>query len=96
MTETIHRTWSWIQEDYRSYPLRFAAEFVAWIVSVVVAIVMAVTLPNPPFYWIYPAFIVTCSLLAWAAWTRKSTGMMANYMLMICIDSVGLVRLIFF
>jgi len=96
MLEVFSNTVNWIREDYRSYPMRFAAEFVAWIVSVVVAITMAMTLPNPPFYWIYPAFIVTCSLLAWAAWTRNSTGMMANYLLMICIDSVGLVRLIFF
>lgn len=96
MIQHIENIWAWIQEDYRSYPLRFAAEFAAWVLSVVVAITMAVTLPNPPFYWIYPAFIVTCSMLAWAAWTRQSFGMLANYLLMICIDSVGLVRLLFF
>lgn len=96
MIQHIENIWSWIQEDYRSYPLRFAAEFAAWVLSVMVAITMAVTLPNPPFYWIYPAFIVTCSMLAWAAWTRQSFGMLANYLLMICIDSVGLVRLLFF
>lgn len=94
MIQHIENIWSWIQEDYRSYPLRFAAEFMAWVLSVVVAVTMAVTLPNPPFYWIYPAFIVTCSMLAWAAWTRQSFGMLANYLLMIAIDSVGLVRLI--
>jgi len=93
---TVGGIWAWIQEDYRSYPLRFAAEFVAWVVSVAVAITMAVTLPNPPFYWIYPAFIVTCSLLAWAAYTRKSFGMLANYVLMITIDTVGLTRLLWF
>jgi len=96
MTQVIQNIWAWIKEDYRSYPLRFAAEFVAWIASVVVAITMAVTLPNPPFLWIYPSFIVTCSLLAWAAWTRQSFGMLANYLLMISIDSVGLARLLFF
>ena len=96
MIQHIENIWTWIQEDYRSYPLRFAAEFAAWVLSVVVAITMAITLPNPPFYWIYPAFIVTCSMLAWAAWTRQSFGMLANYLLMISIDSVGLVRLLFF
>ena len=96
MKQAIQRTWTWIQKDYRSYPLRFAAEFAAWVLSVVVAITMAFTLPNPPFLWIYPAFIVTCSMLAWAAWTRQSSGMLANYLLMISIDSVGLIRLLFF
>ena len=96
MIQHIENIWAWIQEDYRSYPLRFAAEFVAWILSVAVAITMALTLPNPPFLWIYPAFIVTCSMLAWAAWTRQSFGMLANYLLMISIDSVGLIRLLFF
>ena len=94
MIETIQRTWTWIQEDYRSYPLRFAAEFAAWILSVAVAVTMALTLPNPPFYWIYPAFIVTCSMLAWAAWTRRSFGMLANYLLLTTIDTVGLIRML--
>ncbi len=96
MIKIIFKTINWIQEDYRSHPWRFAAEFVAWVASVVVAVTMAVTLPTPPFLWIYPAFIVTCSLLAWAAWTRQSFGMLANYLLMISIDSVGLARLLFF
>jgi len=96
MIDYFFDTLNWIKKDYKSYPLRFAAEFAAWVLSVVVAITMALTLPTPPFLWIYPAFIVTCSMLAWAAWTRQSFGMLANYLLMISIDSVGLIRLLFF
>jgi hypothetical protein len=33
-------------------------------------------------------------MYAWAAWTRKSFGMIANYMLLVTIDTVGLVRMI--
>jgi len=96
MINYVKNIWDWIQADYRSYPSRFAAEFVAWVASVIVAVTMVATLPTPPFLWIYPAFIVTCSLLAWAAWTRRSSGMLANYLLMITIDTVGLARLLFF
>jgi len=31
---------------------------------------------------------------AWAALSRKSFGMLANYMLLVGIDSVGLVRML--
>ena len=33
-------------------------------------------------------------MYAWAAWTRSSFGMLANYMLLTVIDTVGLVRLL--
>jgi len=35
-----------------------------------------------------------CVAYAWAAWTRKSFGMLANYVLLTLIDSVGLVRML--
>jgi hypothetical protein len=33
-------------------------------------------------------------MYAWAAWTRKSFGMLANYILLVSIDTVGLLRMI--
>jgi hypothetical protein len=33
-------------------------------------------------------------MYAWAAFTRKSFGMLANYILLVSIDSVGLIRMI--
>jgi hypothetical protein len=33
-------------------------------------------------------------MYAWAAYTRKSFGMIANYVLLVTIDSVGLVRML--
>jgi hypothetical protein len=32
-------------------------------------------------------------LYAWAAYTRKSFGMLANYILLTTIDTVGLIRM---
>jgi hypothetical protein len=46
------------------------------------------------FLWLYPIFITQCAIFGWAAWTRKSTGMVANYVLLVTIDLIGYIRLI--
>lgn len=94
MIDTLLRpTLDWIQEDYRSQPVRFCLEVLAWAMSIGCALVMAITVPNPPLIWIYPFFIMGCVIYAWAAWTRRSFGMLANYLLLTTIDIVGLIRL---
>ena len=94
MNDIISDVWSWICEDYRSWPLRFVAEFTAWLISVGCAVVMAITIPHPPFLILYPLFIAGCGMMAWAAWTRRSFGMLANYVLLVTIDTIGLTRLL--
>lgn len=84
----------WIKDDYRTHPIRFAIELFAWAISIGCSITMALTVPNPPLLALYPIWIIGCSLYAWAAYTRKSFGMLANYMLLVTIDSVGLIRMI--
>ena len=86
----------WAQQDFREWPMRFVLEITAWFLSIGCAATMAVTLPNPPFLILYPLFIIQCSIFGWAAWTRRSTGMFANYMLLVSIDILGLIRLLTF
>ena len=86
--------YQWIKDDYKTYPFRFFIEFRAWAISIGCAITMAVTVPNPPLLTLYPIWIVGCTLYAWAAYTRKSFGMLANYALIVCIDTTGLVRML--
>jgi hypothetical protein len=62
--------------------------------SIACSITMAITVPNPPFLILYPLFIIQCAIFGWAAWTRRSTGMVANYLLLVSIDSIALARLI--
>ena len=62
--------------------------------SIGCSIAMALTVPNPPFLILYPIFIVQCAIFGWAAWTRRSTGMLANYGLLVTIDSIALIRLL--
>jgi hypothetical protein len=84
----------WIQDDYRTHPFRFIVELFAWGISIGCSITMALTVPNPPLITLYPVWILGCSMYAWAAYTRKSFGMLANYILLTTIDSVGLARML--
>ncbi len=94
MINLIYNTFSWIKDDWRSNKFRFTIELLAWAISIGCSITMAVTVPNPPLLALYPIWILGCSMYAWAAYTRKSFGMLANYILLTTIDSVGLVRMI--
>lgn len=94
MNEIFQNTWQWIHEDFRSNRFRFVVEVVAWAISIGCSIVMALTVPNPPLLILYPIWIIGCGMYAWAAWTRRSFGMLANYLLLVTIDSVGLIRMI--
>ena len=87
-------TIEWIKDDYRSNRIRFTVELLAWAISIGCSITMAVTVPSPPLLALYPVWISGCALSAWASYTRKSFGMLANYMLLVTIYFIGLFRMI--
>jgi len=95
MNDIFGPTLQWIKDDYRSNRIRFAIELLAWAISIGCAITMAVTVPNPPLLALYPVWISGCAMYAWASYTRKSFGMLANYMLLVTIDIFGLTRMMF-
>ena len=84
---------AWIKDDWKSNPLRFVIELLAWGVSIGCSITMALTVPTPPIIVLYPIWIVGCIMYAWASYTRRSFGMLANYILLVSIDTVGLIRM---
>jgi hypothetical protein len=94
MNDILPNIFSWIRDDFKSNRVRFVIELVAWAISVGCSITMALTVPTPPLLALYPVWILGCSLYAWASWTRKSFGMLANYILLTTIDTVGLLRMI--
>ena len=94
MIELFRPTLVWIKYDFKSNRIRFCIELLAWAISIGCAITMAVTVPNPPLLALYPIWITGCALYAWAAWTRKSFGMLANYVLLTTIDCIGLFRML--
>ena len=94
MNELLRPTFEWIKNDYISNLFRFMVELLAWAISIGCSITMALTVPNPPLLVMYPLWISGCALYAWAAYTRKSFGMLANYLLLTTIDSIGLIRML--
>jgi hypothetical protein len=95
MFETILQpTLDWIKEDYTSHKLRFFLEVLAWAISIGCSLTMAITVPTPPLLFMYPVWITGCAIYAWCAYSRRSFGMLANYILLTTIDTVGLVRML--
>jgi hypothetical protein len=94
MIDLLKPTFDWIKNDYASNRFRFFVELFAWAISIGCSITMAFTVPNPPLLSLYPIWIIGCSMYAWAAYTRKSFGMLANYILLTTIDTIGLIRMV--
>jgi hypothetical protein len=95
MIEIFKPTLDWIRNDWYSNRFRFIVELLAWAISIGCSITMATTVPNPPLLTLYPIWITGCAMYAWAAWTRRSFGMLANYLLLTTIDTIGLIRMLF-
>jgi len=94
MNDIVTGIFDWIRDDYRTNRVRFAVELLAWAISIGCSVTMALTVPTPPLLYMYPVWIGGCAMYAWAAWTRKSFGMLANYILLTTIDSIGLARML--
>ena len=94
MKEFLLSTFDWISDDFESNRIRFCLEVFAWLISIGCSITMAVTVPNPPFLAMYPAWITGCAIYAWCAYSRRSFGMLANYILLTTIDTIGLIRMV--
>ncbi len=94
MIDLLKPTFDWIKDDWNSHPFRFVVEVIAWAISIGCSVTMALTVPTPPLLILYPIWIAGCAMYAWAAYTRKSFGMLANYILLTTIDTVGLIRML--
>ena len=94
MIEFLKPTFEWIKDDWNSNRVRFVAELFAWAISIGCSITMALTVPTPPLLVLYPVWITGCAIYAWASYTRKSFGMLANYLLLTTIDTIGLIRML--
>ena len=94
MNDVVSDIFNWIKQDYSSNKFRFVVEVIAWAISIGCSLIMALTVPNPPLLMLYILWIAGCAMYAWAAFTRKSFGMLANYILLTIIDTVGLVRIL--
>jgi hypothetical protein len=92
--DIFENTLEWIRDDWKSNKFRFVIELLAWAISIGCSITMALTVPNPPLLYLYPVWISGCAMYGWASFTRKSFGMLANYLLLVTIDCIGLIRML--
>jgi hypothetical protein len=94
VNDILLNIFAWIKDDWKSNKFRFLIEVLAWAISIGCSITMALTVPNPPLLILYPIWIAGCAMYAWASYTRKSFGMLANYLLLVTIDMIGLFRML--
>jgi len=92
MNDIVYGIFEWIKNDWKSNKIRFVFEVFAWAASIFCAIIFAISVPNVPFHILYPVWISGCAIYGWSAYTRRSFGMVANYLLLTCIDTVGFIR----
>ena len=94
MNDILLTTFEWIKSDWNSNRFRFCIELLAWAISIGCSLTMAITVPNPPLLILYPVWITGCAMYAWAAYSRQSFGMLANYIVLVTIDTIGLLRML--
>lgn len=95
MIDTIFGpTLRWIKDDWQSGRVRFCFEVIAWAISIGCSVTMALTVPTPPLLILYPIWIAGCAIYAGCAYSRGSFGMLANYVLLTTIDTIGLIRML--
>lgn len=93
MNEIFTETFNWVKDDWKSNRLRFCFEVTAWILSIACALTMALTVPSPPLKFLYIPWVVSTVLYAGCAYSRRSFGMLANYILLAIIDGTALTRM---
>jgi hypothetical protein len=92
VTNAANNFVNYVQHDWKSNRVRFCAEVTAWACSVISAVMFAATVPTIPVVPLYSIFITGCVCSAWACYTRKSFGLLANSVALIIIDGIGLIR----
>lgn len=93
MNDIIYDIFNWIRADFKSNKIRFVFEVLAWIMSIGCSFVMMMTVPNPPLNYLYIPWLASTGIYAVCAMTRRSFGMLANYLLLFTFDSIAFIKL---
>lgn len=83
-----------IKKDYRSNRMRFIIETLAWIMSIGANVLFALTVPHVPFAVYLTITVTGCAMYAWSACSRRSFGMLANYLFLTGLDSFALAKVL--
>lgn len=80
--------------DWQTNPWRVVGEIYGWIISGISSLVFAMTVPNPPFLLLYPLWLSGLFVMITCVKSRGSTGLLALYITLAVIDTVGFIRLL--
>ena len=83
-----------IKKDYNSNRMRFVIETLAWIMSIGANVLFAYTVPHVPFAVYLTITVTGCAMYAWSACSRRSFGMLANYLFLTGLDSFALAKVL--
>ena len=92
MNDILQDIFNWIRDDFKSNRVRFVFEVIAWILSIGCAFTMMITAPTPPLKYLYIPWVTGTAIYAACAYTRRSFGMLANYLLLFIIDGIALAK----
>ena len=83
-----------IKKDYYSNRMRFVIETLAWVLSIGANVLFALTVPHVPFAVYLTITVTGCAMYAWSACSRRSFGMLANYLFLTGLDSFALAKVL--
>lgn len=83
-----------IKKDYNSNRMRFIIETLAWVMSIGANVLFALTVPHVPFAVYLTITVTGCAMYAWSACSRRSFGMLANYLFLTGLDSFALAKVL--
>ncbi len=92
MNEILNNIFIWIKEDFKSNKIRFVFEVLAWIMSIGCSFIMMITAPTPPLNYLYFPWVLSTGIYGICAYTRRSFGMLANYLLLFAFDTIALCK----
>ena len=86
------KTIEWIKEDYKSNPFRFICEVIGMFSNLIASLILMWFSPNPPMFIAYIFFLVATCFLMYGAFSRKSFGFTAMYLVYLAIDGIGFIK----
>ena len=91
-----HQTVKFIQDDWRSHPVRLVLETVNWALNFAIALTFTLTVPNVPMLLVYPLFFCALSISIYSAISRGSFGLLITSITLFTIDLIGYIRLLLY
>ena len=92
--QVVKDTLGFFIDDYRSHPVRWIVEALAWSGTLVNSILISATVPDIPWMICYPIWILGCIGYAWAQWTRRASLGMFSCLVFAAIDGVGFAKVL--